>query len=229
MKKCTKCKNEKELSCFGKRSKAKDGLNYVCKECKKEQDKTYYIKANQNKKTSKSITLINKEKKKKYGDDYNIIKQLSYLNRKVKTNRGHNSHLKALDKIKHTPYHELSWDRLRIRIILDQESKCKTCEIDKWMGKPICLEINHIDGNRHNNSPSNLEALCPNCHSLTENWRGKNISNNIKKVEDDVLLNALKECKNTRLALIKVGLTPKGKNYDRCKNLLEKYITKKYN
>ena len=36
----------------------------------------------------------------------------------------------------------------------------------------IPLEIHHKDGDFTNNSESNLEVLCPNCHSLTENYRG---------------------------------------------------------
>lgn len=41
-------------------------------------------------------------------------------------------------------------------------------------GKPV-LEINHIDGNGENHSPSNLEVICPNCHSLTPSYRGRNV------------------------------------------------------
>lgn len=36
----------------------------------------------------------------------------------------------------------------------------------------IPLEIHHKDGDFTNNSENNLEVLCPNCHSLTENYRG---------------------------------------------------------
>lgn len=36
------------------------------------------------------------------------------------------------------------------------------------------LEIDHIDGNWENCDPSNLRVLCPNCHSLTESYKGAN-------------------------------------------------------
>ena len=36
------------------------------------------------------------------------------------------------------------------------------------------LELHHIDGNHSNNELSNLTLLCPNCHALTDNYRGKN-------------------------------------------------------
>lgn len=40
----------------------------------------------------------------------------------------------------------------------------------------VPLEIDHIDGNPMNHSEDNLRLICPNCHSLTENYRGRNKS-----------------------------------------------------
>ncbi len=37
--------------------------------------------------------------------------------------------------------------------------------------------MNHIDGNSENNKEKNLELLCPNCHSLTPNFKGLNKGN----------------------------------------------------
>lgn len=59
------------------------------------------------------------------------------------------------------------------------EYKCSKCGFNKNHpvdGKSI-LEINHIDGDGNNHSPDNLEVLCPNCHALTENYRGRNYGN----------------------------------------------------
>ena len=36
------------------------------------------------------------------------------------------------------------------------------------------LELHHIDGNSENNHPSNIQLLCPNCHSLTSTFKGAN-------------------------------------------------------
>jgi len=54
--------------------------------------------------------------------------------------------------------------------------KCPKCgwgETHPITGK-VPLEVNHIDGDSTNNRPENLEILCPNCHSLTPNFRALN-------------------------------------------------------
>jgi 5-methylcytosine-specific restriction endonuclease McrA len=51
---------------------------------------------------------------------------------------------------------------------------CTSCNITDWNGKPILLEVNHIDGKAYNNIIENLEFLCPNCHSQTDTYKAKN-------------------------------------------------------
>lgn len=50
---------------------------------------------------------------------------------------------------------------------------CENCKLDTWMGVPIPLECDHIDGDRTNNNLENLKILCCNCHALTPTWRGR--------------------------------------------------------
>lgn len=57
--------------------------------------------------------------------------------------------------------------------------KCCLCGWEKRhaaTGK-VPLEANHVDGNAFNNDESNLQLLCPNCHSLTMNFRNLNKGN----------------------------------------------------
>lgn len=54
-----------------------------------------------------------------------------------------------------------------------KECKCERCKNTEWEGQKIPLELHHIDGNSLNNELSNLQLLCPNCHAITDNFRGK--------------------------------------------------------
>lgn len=66
---------------------------------------------------------------------------------------------------------------LRLRLIKEtlKGNICEMCHNTMWLGNSIPLELNHIDGNHVNNTLSNLQILCPNCHALTPNYRGKNV------------------------------------------------------
>jgi hypothetical protein len=54
------------------------------------------------------------------------------------------------------------------------ENKCDSCDLTEWLGNPLSLHLDHVDGNNHNHVRSNLRLLCPNCHSQTDTWCGKN-------------------------------------------------------
>jgi len=51
---------------------------------------------------------------------------------------------------------------------------CEICGIDEWNKKPLTLHLDHIDGNTYNHTLNNLRLLCPNCHSQTETYCGRN-------------------------------------------------------
>jgi Zn finger protein HypA/HybF involved in hydrogenase expression len=65
---------------------------------------------------------------------------------------------------------------VRKRIIKENliPHKCNECEISEWKGQKLSLHLDHIDGNAWNHELSNLRFLCPNCHSLTDTYTGKN-------------------------------------------------------
>jgi hypothetical protein len=127
-------------------------------------------------------------------------------------------------KLLNKDFSEISSGAMRDRVILDQDYKCNRCKLSEWLGEKITFELEHIDGNHRNNERSNLEALCPNCHSLTPTWRGRNNRRNGVRVSDEILLKAMVENGfNMCQALTTVGLAPKGGNYVRCHRLKREY------
>jgi hypothetical protein len=72
--------------------------------------------------------------------------------------------------------------KLKTRILRENvfPYQCSNCLLDTWLDQKIPLELDHINGNHMDNSLCNLRLLCPNCHALTHNYRGKNIRKSTK-------------------------------------------------
>ena len=65
-----------------------------------------------------------------------------------------------------------------------KEYKCEACDINEWNGKPISLELDHIDGCSTNHALTNLRLLCPNCHSQTPTYRSKKLKWKVGRAAD---------------------------------------------
>ena len=86
---------------------------------------------------------------------------------------------KKLPKMTLAEYLENSADiqtnKIRKKILEEgiKEHKCECCGLTEWMGKPIPLELHHINCNNQDNRLENLLLLCPNCHALTDGYRNR--------------------------------------------------------
>jgi hypothetical protein len=70
---------------------------------------------------------------------------------------------------------EIHWRQtLRNTLIWKFGNICDGCGITEWQGHPICLELDHKDGNPANDAYDNIWKICPNCHSVTKSWKGRN-------------------------------------------------------
>lgn len=55
-----------------------------------------------------------------------------------------------------------------------KDERCEACGLTDWQGAPISLQLHHVNGDGHDNRLINLRLLCPNCHSQTDTWGGRN-------------------------------------------------------
>lgn len=78
--------------------------------------------------------------------------------------------------VENSSYQNIS--RLKQRIVKENllEYKCAECGISSWRGKELSLQLDHINGINNDHRLENLRFLCPNCHSQTETYAGKNKS-----------------------------------------------------
>lgn len=79
--------------------------------------------------------------------------------------------------------HGLGSHKLKLRLwsegVLAEE--CSICHLKDWLGQRIGLQLDHINGDSFDNRIENLRILCPNCHSQTETYCGRNVKKPEKK------------------------------------------------
>lgn len=133
------------------------------------------------------IHMINNKKSKKYICEqlkcdtdtlnrYLLQWNILYDGMKGFGRRGHNSAYMSLEKYLQSSKNIQS-NKIRNKLIAEgvKTHQCEMCQRTSWLGRPIPLELHHIDGNKLNNTKNNFKLLCPNCHALTDSYRGRNV------------------------------------------------------
>lgn len=82
----------------------------------------------------------------------------------------------SLEDILDGKYPNYQSARLLQRLVQEgyKEKKCERCGITEWCNRPITFQLHHKDGDHANHKFLNLEVLCPNCHSQTDTYNGRN-------------------------------------------------------
>ena len=65
---------------------------------------------------------------------------------------------------------------LKLRLLAEglKDNRCERCGLTEWQGRSLEMQLHHINGDGLDNRLQNLELICANCHSQTENWGGRN-------------------------------------------------------
>lgn len=70
-------------------------------------------------------------------------------------------------------YHNRSQIKSRL-VASGIPNQCAECALEsEWNGRPLTLQLDHINGVFNDNRPENLRILCPNCHSQTDTFAGR--------------------------------------------------------
>jgi 5-methylcytosine-specific restriction endonuclease McrA len=64
------------------------------------------------------------------------------------------------------------------------KNQCSECGISVWRERPLSMHLDHINGIRDDHRIENLRMLCPNCHSQTETYGGRNMKRR-RRLQDD--------------------------------------------
>src|SRR5205807_8001623 len=64
--------------------------------------------------------------------------------------------------------------KLRLLAAGLKDERCESCGLTVWRDRPLTMALHHVNGDRHDNRLQNLQLLCPNCHSQTDTFGGRN-------------------------------------------------------
>lgn len=108
------------------------------------------------------------------------------VHKKLQLKKLHEDRIIPFDKIliENSPYNNTVLLKKRLLAANLLEEKCYICNLSSsWNNQPLVLQLDHINGIRADNRLENLRILCPNCHSQTPTFTGRNV----KKKEESLV------------------------------------------
>lgn len=138
------------------------------------------------------------------GEDYKEIRQLAdelgielKFSYKRDTILNHHPRISTSDiLVENSKYKDAT--KIKKRLLKEgiKENKCECCGLTEWQGKPISLQIHHINGVHNDNRIENIQILCPNCHSQTDTYSGRNSNreNNTKYLKKEKSSKQISNC-----------------------------------
>lgn len=188
-----------------------------CPKCNKEHSKpgTYCCRSCANSKVFSEESKIKRSVSNKlYYETVDSVTRKERICKSVATQRENRRR-----KIITGNFDELSCPMKRKQILHEQGQQCNICRCDQiWNNMKLKFQLDHISGDRKDESRSNLQMICPNCHSQTDTYGGKNgtkISN--KQIESAIALYP-----NNNQLCIALGLNPSAYAYDRINKIRNK-------
>lgn len=103
--------------------------------------------------------------------------------------------------------------------------KCDICHNEgTHLGRPLSLQLDHINGISNDNRLENLRWLCPNCHTQTDNYAGKGRRKaNKQYITEQLIVDTVKTVDNINQLLVKIGASNTNANYKKVKRVMEKH------
>lgn len=195
---CKNCNNEFQV----KRGTPKEW--YICDNCKN-------VFFGSRKRTSSRIhtelvcticekicsVLVPESEINRFSDNYKCKDCLREINKQAQ-----------LTRYKNLPWDQTSHFEKYRRILQDQNNKCLLCGISEWNNKKLKLHLDHIDGNKLNNSRENLRLICPNCHSQTDTYCKAKCG--FKTTDSQIIDSIIKNNYDIQKAIIDLGLSVGG-------------------
>lgn len=163
---------------------------------------------------------------KKYAKLYNLELPSPDYSERIEKLVKHNTYSNEKVFTKNSTY--TSGQKIKKRLLdMGWKDECALCGIgSEWNGKPLTLQIEHKDGDHSNNELSNLEILCPNCHSQTDTYSGRSSRTNYYCTCGKIILVYKENCPHCGISISQDEFThqtlSKQRNYCKCGKEIQK-------